>query len=130
MANRTSSYQRTDQSDNTMQHVVYGLYSLAFLTVFTFFAGAVLAFLQRGNDLSALQRAHVVWQIRTFWLSMLFSIIVLAIPFLLSFLLGPLAFMLAFVGLLAASVWSIYRIVKGWYFLYNRWTIDNPTALL
>ena len=107
-----------------MQHVAYGLFALSFLIGVAAIAAVVVAYLQRGRNLSDMQASHVDWQIRTFWWGLLFAAIGFASPFLLgSIFVGMLVF-----GLML--VWYVYRVAKGWLWLKNGRTIDDPTALI
>lgn len=123
MSERSSLHRGVGDDDNTMLHVVYGLYALSYLTGFTLFIGVIIAYVQRGNDLSAKQQDHIDWQIRTFWWSALFGVLILTTPFILGFLLGGLLLALA-------TVWFAYRLIKGWYFLYQDRTLDDPRSFL
>jgi len=108
--------------DNSMLHLAYGLYTLAFLLPVAALVGVVVAYLQRGKSLSSFQDSHVVWQIRTFWLTLIASVIAFAIPFLLGFL-GAL------VALILPAAFFVYRVSSGWYRLLNRQRIVDPGGL-
>ena len=111
-------------ADNTMLHVVYGLFALSFLFGIASIAAIVVAYLQRGKPLTEMQASHVEWQIRTFWLGLFFGIIAFVLPFLLgSFVVGVLAF-----G--AVAVWYVFRIAQGWLRLKDGRGIDDPRALI
>jgi uncharacterized membrane protein len=113
-----------DGVDNTMLHVTYGLYALGFFIGIAPLAGAVIAYLQRGKPLNAMQQSHVEWQIRTFWLGLVFVAVTLVAPFVLgSVLIGILA-----IGV--SAVWFVYRIAKGWMWLKDGRTIETPDALI
>jgi len=114
----------TAANDNTMLHVAYGLFALSFLIGVAAIAAVVIAYLQRGKSLSAMQHSHVEWQIRTFWWGLLLTAISFASPF----LLGTM-----FVGMLVFGlmlVWYIYRVAKGWLRLKDGQAIDDPTAFI
>ncbi|MEM8950967.1 MAG: hypothetical protein AAGA21_08625 [Pseudomonadota bacterium] len=111
-------------TDNTMLHVTYGLFAVSFLIGVAAIVAVVLAYLQRGKPLNEMQASHVEWQIRTFWWGLLFAVIGFITPFLLgSMFVGMLVF-----GLML--VWYIYRIAKGWLWLKDSRTVDDPTALI
>lgn len=108
--------------DNTMLHVVYGLYAVTFILMFASVIGVFIAYMQRGKELTDMQRSHVTWQIRTFWL-------VLAVA-LVSVFLAIFWGVIAAISLLAIPViFFIYRIAKGWFFLTKSREIGAPASL-
>ncbi|MEM7042842.1 MAG: hypothetical protein AAF543_08530 [Pseudomonadota bacterium] len=111
-------------TDNTMLHVVYGLFALSFLIGVAAIVAVVVAYFQRGKPLSDMQASHVEWQIRTFWWGLLFVVIGFILPLILGlWLIIPLFW-------LAAGAWYIYRVAKGWLWLKDSRPIDDPTALI
>lgn len=111
-------------TDNTMLHVVYGLFALSFLIGLTSIAAVVIAYLQRGKPLNDVQYAHVEWQIRTFWWGLLFAIIAFVSPFLLG------SVIVAILAWGALAVWYVFRIAQGWLRLKDGRAIDDPKALI
>ena len=83
--------------------LVYILYFLAFVIGISAIAGVIVAYLKRG-EASAVSSTHYTFQIRTFWLSLLASI--LCSPFLLIPLLGAIPYLI--IGL-----WFLIRTVRG-----------------
>lgn len=117
-----SAPERTMMDDNRMLHIIYGLYALTFIFTITAIAGVVVAYMQRGKALTSLQETHIVWQIRTFWITLL----AWGVAFLMPFVLGWIgAFALVFVPI----SFFIYRIAKGWYLLTKKRHIDAPEAI-
>jgi uncharacterized membrane protein len=98
------------RDDKTMPMLVYGLYLLGLLTggVSTLI-GLIIAYLQRK---SCGERAcsHYIFQIRTFWLAILWSIAIAA----LTIVSVPLAF-ITFGFLNWMAVWSAGGLVCVWY---------------
>lgn len=87
-----------------LAHVVYALQALFFLTAITPVIGVVINYVRQEEAQGTLYESHFRWQIRTFWYGLLWSVI------------GAVTFFIV-IGwgiLLAATVWYIYRIVKGW----------------
>ena len=100
----TNDDQRTTAvpPDTTMAMVVYGLYLAGFVVGFTPLIGVVIAYVYRGKGPHWLDE-HYRYQIRTFWISLVYGII---------------AFVLSFIGIglllmVALAVWMIIRCVKG-----------------
>ncbi|KPQ23638.1 MAG: putative membrane protein [Halomonas sp. HL-48] len=88
--------------DTTMALVIYALYLASFVVGFTAVVGVVMAYVFRGKGPTWLDE-HYRYQIRTFWIGLLYA----SIAFML---------MLVLVGfplLLALAVWFIIRCVKG-----------------
>ena len=112
----------------TVTHLVYALHSLSLLIGVTTAATIVGAFvfgvpsliavvinyLKRREARGSYLDSHFRWQIRTFWFALLWCVLggMLFITF--------IGIPLAMVILLAAGVWAIYRIVRGWLALRER----------
>jgi uncharacterized membrane protein len=112
----------------TVTHLVYALHCLSLLIGVTTAATIVGAFvfgvpsliavvinyIKRWEARGTFLESHFRWQIRTFWFALLWC------------MLGGMLFItlvgipLAMVILLAAGLWAIYRIVRGWLQLRDR----------
>ena len=109
-------------------HLVYALHALSLLIGITTAATIIGAFvfgmpsivaviinyLKRGEATGSFLESHFRWQIRTFWFGLLWCLLggflfvtVIGIP-------------LAIVVFIAAGLWVIYRIVRGWLELRDR----------
>ncbi|MFY0990003.1 DUF4870 family protein [Halomonas sp. C05BenzN] len=102
-----------------MAMVIYALYLASFVVGFTSVIGVVIAYVYSGKGPEWLDE-HYRYQIRTFWIGLLYSVI---------------AFMLALVVigiplLLALAVWLIVRCVKGFKGLQERRAPDNVDTWL
>lgn len=92
------------QSLKNIATAVYALQAASFLLVITFFIAIILCYLKRDEARGTWLESHFRWQIRTFWFSLLWIAI------------GGLTWLII-IGwfiLFAASLWLIYRILKGW----------------
>lgn len=99
--------------------IVYALYLGSFIVGITLLAGVVVAYIYR-NDAEEWLASHYRFQIRTFWMFVLFSMIG-----------GLLA--IVFVGwfiLVFAAVWLIVRCVIGIKRLGERQPIADPASWL
>jgi len=99
--------------------IVYALYLASFIVGITLLAGVVVAYIYR-SDADGWLASHYRFQIRTFWMFVLFSII--------SALLAVI-----FVGwfiLVFAAVWLIVRCVIGIKCLGERQPIADPGSWL
>ena len=112
----------------TVVHVVYALHALSLLIgittaatiigAFVFGVPSIIAvvinYVKQGEARGTFLESHFRWQIRTFWFAFLWCVIV-AMMFV-TFVGIPLAVMV----FLAAGVWVIYRIARGWLALRDR----------
>ena len=92
-------------ASNTMiTRVVYALQTASYLLGVTFFIAVIVNYVKKSSVQGSWLESHFRWQIRTFWFSLLWSVI------------GFITFYIG-VGYLilgADMIWVIYRIVKGW----------------
>lgn len=107
------------ENDKLAIHVVYALYAVSVVFAFPGMLGVLLAYLKRSEIVGTYLAAHVTWQIRTFWIWLLMSVIgwVLVIV------------LVGWLVLAAAHLWLIYRIIKGWLRLVDERPIDHPEDL-
>jgi len=112
----------------TVTHLVYALHALSLLIGITTAATIIGAFvfgmpsiiavivnyLKRGEARGTFLESHFRWQIRTFWFGLFWCLLggflfvtVIGIP-------------LALVVFIAAGLWAIYRVIRGWLALRDR----------
>ena len=104
------------QDDKTMPLVVYILYLVALVTVgATAVVGVILAYVSKAAA-PEWMLSHYVFQIRTFWLSLLFSII--------GAILLPIG--IGFVILPAVGVWVAVRCILGLSWLMKGQAYPTP----
>ncbi|MGA4493503.1 DUF4870 family protein [Vreelandella venusta] len=92
----------SEQPDTTMAMVIYALYLASFLVGVTSLVGIVIAYVYRGKGPEWLDE-HYRYQIRTFWIGLLYGSIATLLTFIL----------IGIPMLLALAVWFIVRCVKG-----------------
>jgi uncharacterized membrane protein len=106
----------------TLTHVVYGLHAFsaiigittaalivtAFLTGWPSIIAVIINYVKRGDVRGTFLESHFSWQIRTFWWALLWALIagllfltIIGIP-------------VAWVIVVAAGIWVLYRIARGW----------------
>ncbi|KXS38450.1 MAG: hypothetical protein AWU55_1426 [Halomonadaceae bacterium T82-2] len=105
--------------DTTMPLVVYILLLAGFVVGITPLIGVVIAYIYRGKG-PEWKDAHYRYQIRTFWVGLLYS-------------LGAVALSLIGIGLLAMialAAWLIVRCVKGMMALQERRAPDRVASWL
>ncbi|MCW2308126.1 DUF4870 family protein [Rhodobium gokarnense] len=94
--------------------LIYILYLVGFVLGITPLIGVVIAYLNRGRGGWA--DTHYTFQIRTFWISLLFGFI----SFLLTFL------FIGFLLMILVAVWVIIRCIKGLQAASNGEPIPDP----
>ena len=112
----------------TVAHLIYGLHSLAIFIgltsavtivgAFVFGIPSILAvvmnYIYQSEVRGSFLESHFRWQIRTFWFALLWVglgvLLVLTI----------VGILVAWAVFLAAGIWVIYRIARGWLTLQDR----------
>ena len=99
--------------------LVYILYFIGFVVGITAIAGLIVAYLKRG-EAGPNATTHFTFQIRTFWIGLLFSII------------GAVTSVI-FIGVLilaATVVWALIRLIKGFMLASDDKPIPDPETWL
>jgi uncharacterized membrane protein len=111
----------------TLTHVVYALHAFsaivgltsaafivtAFLTGWPSIIAVIINYVKRGDVRGTYLESHFSWQIRTFWWALLW---VLLAGLLIVTVIGiPAAWVIA----VAAGLWVLYRIARGWLALFS-----------
>jgi uncharacterized membrane protein len=97
-------------SETTITTAVYALQAASFLVLITFIIAVVINYIKLDDVKGTWLESHFRWQIRTFWYSLLWSII------------GFITFIIVigYFILIADAIWIIYRIAKGWLRLIDK----------
>jgi len=92
-----------------LAHLVYGLQAVSLFTGVPMLVGVIVNYLTRGQVRGTWLDSHYGWQIRTFWYSLLWTV------------LGSVTavILVGYVVLAIAYLWLIYRIARGWMNLAN-----------
>jgi uncharacterized membrane protein len=96
-----------EKSLKTLTMVVYALQALGFLNGITWIVAVIINYVKRDEVRGTWLESHFRWQIRTFWWGLLWGVIGTVL----------LLVLVGWLVLAAASIWIIYRIVKGWLYL-------------
>ena len=121
-----------DASLVTTLHITYALHAVglaigafgtatvvgAFLFGWPSIIAVILNYVKRGDARGTWLESHFDWQIKTFWVAVLASILIGLSGLVLAIVL--IGFAIWAVGFFALGVWAIYRIVKGWLALRDR----------
>lgn len=97
------------EKERNITHIIYLLQALSFIFGITAVAAVILNYIKLEDVRGTWLDSHFRWQIRTFWFGLLWAV--------LGFLTTVIG--IGFMILFIASVWIIYRIVKGWLRLYE-----------
>ena len=91
-------------SNKQITTIIYALYAASLFIGVTCLVAIVMNYVKRDDVAGTFLESHFRWQMRTFWFSLLWTII------------GLIAFVIiiGWFVLGAAYMWFIYRIVKGW----------------
>jgi len=90
-----------------LTHVVYGLFALGLLTwVFAAatVAAIVIIYVKRADVAGTVYATHFNWLSHTFWWALLWMIVSLLATYI----------FIGYLGLVATTVWALYRVTKGW----------------
>ncbi len=96
-----------DSKNYRLTVIVYALQAVGIIMGITFFIAVIINYVKRSDVENTWLASHFTWQIRTFWYGILWLI------------LGGITFYLI-IGMIiaaAATIWIIYRVVKGWIYL-------------
>lgn len=108
---------------------IIGITSAAFI-VTAFLAGwpsiiaVILNYVKRGDAAGTFLESHFSWQIRTFWLALMWAAI------------GLLAFVsligipIAWVIWVGTGLWVLYRIARGWVALFDRRALPTKERMM
>lgn len=121
-----------DEGLITYTHAIYALHALAVLIgittaasiVFSFVCGipsiiaVIMNYVRRSATRGTFLESHFRWQIRTFWFSLLWALLIWAVS--LPLMVVLVGFATWYAGFVALGVWIIYRVVRGWLALRDR----------
>ena len=93
-----------EQSLKTLTIVVYALQAASFFIGISFIAAVIINYIKQPQVEGTWLESHFRWQIRTFWFSVLWSIIGLVLSIVL----------IGYLVLPVVVLWVIYRIARGW----------------
>jgi uncharacterized membrane protein len=122
----SQTYDQPRPSLVTVVHIVYALHAFSlcvgawtaatvvgsFLFGWPSIIAVIINYVMRGEAKGTWLESHFRWQIRTFWLALLWSALIAAVS-------APLALILVgfatwAVGFFLLGIWAAIRIAKGW----------------
>ncbi|MEH6576035.1 MAG: hypothetical protein V7731_03060 [Amphritea sp.] len=120
MDEMTETTQPVAQQDSgSHAKIVYILYLVSLVVGVTALVGLVMAYIYR-SDAPQWLKTHYQWQIRTFWIGLLYTVIGIISSFIL----------IGYLILIFNLVWFIVRSVKGLSALEKKQPVSNPTGWL
>jgi uncharacterized membrane protein len=111
--------ERPAVADNTLAIVVYALYGASYITGISALFGIILAHV-KADDPDPVLRSHYQFQIRTFWIGLLYVVIG-----------TPLCMVLIGIPILIWwFIWSLVRVIKGFVLVLENKPIAEPKSWL
>lgn len=107
-------------SNTQLALAVYILYFASYVVGITALVGVIIAHVQIGTTADPMLRSHYQWQIRTFWIGILYFVIGVVLCLV---VIGILVLLFWF-------IWTLVRNVKGMLALNETKPIANPTSWL
>ena len=104
---------------NSMPTVIYILYLTSIVLGITSIIGLIMAYINKG-DAKAIEATHYRYQIRTFWIGLLYAVICMLLT----------AIGIGFLLMFGVLIWFIIRCVKGLSAYSKNQAIVNPTTWL
>lgn len=101
-----SASQGINAEEKQLATIVYVLQAVAVFIGLTSIVGVIMNYVKRGDLQNEVVRSHFNYQIRTFWWTLVWSI--------LSAIFTAVTFGFGAISFLVVLVWYIYRVVKGW----------------
>ena len=119
----------------TLTHVLYALHGFsalmgvlstafivtAFLSGWPSIIAVIINYVKRGDARGTWLDSHFGWQIRTFWYALLWAVVAGLL------VLTVVGIPVAWVLLVVAGLWVLYRIIRGWIALAERKPMPAPT---
>ncbi len=101
----------------TVPTIIYALFLANLIVPLTALVGVIMAYINKGDAPEFLQ-SHYQFQIRTFWIGLLYGVIGLL----------TLAVFIGWIIILFTVVWLIVRCVKGFKYLNQNQPMPDPTS--
>ena len=123
-----ASAKTPDPSLITTTHIIYGLHALSILIgltsaitvvgAFVFGIPSIIAvivnYVNQPNARGTFLESHFLWQIHTFWYALMWILIGIVL------FITIIGIPIAWIVIVGAGIWVIYRIARGWLTLQDR----------
>ncbi|BCN92220.1 hypothetical protein THMIRHAM_00050 [Thiomicrorhabdus immobilis] len=100
----------------TVPTIIYVLFLANFILPFTSLIGVIMAYVNKGDG--NFLDSHYQFQIRTFWIGLLYAIVGILLT----------AVLIGWLILLFYAIWIIVRCVKGFKYLGKQQPMPDPTS--
>lgn len=105
-----------DDRNRTIMYIVYGLFGLAILFGgLPAIAGVIVAYVKRDDMIGTYYHDHLIFLIRTFWASLIFTVVGVMLAF----------FVIGIPILWAIGIWYLFRVVYGFVKLMDNKTVTT-----
>jgi uncharacterized membrane protein len=98
--------------------LVYILYLASIIVGITVFVGVILAYINRGQAAGTWAESHYTYQIRTFWIGILYSLISVAL----------MVVLIGFLLIVVVFIWFVVRCVRGLQWSSAGQPVANPKS--
>lgn len=117
--NEPTVLQARQANDQGYAFAVYALYAIGFFTIITTVIGLIIAHV-KAPTASGIWQSHFQFQIRTFWIGLLYFAAGFAL----------LYFFVGAIVILWWTIWTLVRIIKGVILLHDQRPIPQPASWL
>lgn len=106
----------TTPVSTTVPTIIYVLYLVNLLIPFTGLVGVIMAYINKGDG--NFLDSHYQFQIRTFWIGLLYAVIGILLTFII----------IGYLILIFVVIWLIVRAAKGLKYLGKQEPVPDPTS--
>ena len=106
----------TTSVSTTVPTIIYVLYLVNLLIPFTGLVGVIMAYINKGDG--NFLDSHYQFQIRTFWIGLLYAVIGILLTFII----------IGYLILIFVVIWLIVRAAKGLKYLGKQEPVPDPTS--
>ena len=117
MTDQAAATSGHDPAEGKTANIVYILYLVGLIVGITSLVGIIMAYVNRGSAPEWVQ-THYRYQIRTFWIGLLYSVIGVA----------AMIILIGWVIIAFTMIWWIVRCVKGFQALGSGQPVANPAT--
>jgi len=104
--------------ERNMLLVTYVLYGLGFFSLITAVAGVIINHVKLHDCGDPVARSHHRWLMRTFWFTVLWSLVCLVLT----------TVMIGFIGYAILWLWGLYRLIRGVLAFVEHRALPGPTS--
>ncbi|MDX1348024.1 MAG: hypothetical protein R3189_07225 [Thiomicrorhabdus chilensis] len=113
----TTQKTQTPPTSTTLPTIIYALYLANLIVPFAALVGVIMAYVNKSDGTDFLE-SHYQFQIRTFWIGLLYGFIGVLLTFI----------VIGWLILFFTAIWLIIRCVKGFKYLGKQEPMPEPTS--